>query len=86
MDKPEYVGNGEPNLIKPTEEINNPTEERTNKDPVRVEDLTGEDLAVIFEFFDYLRKARDLKDGKLDGLEPEKTTQDEENQLKEKVG
>lgn len=86
MDKPKNIGNGEPNLIKTTEEINNPTEERTNKEPVRVEDLTGEDLAVIFELFNYLRKSRDLITAKRDGLEPEKSTQDQENQLKGKVG
>lgn len=83
MDKPKNIGNGEPNLIKSPEQTNSPTDERIDSNPVRVEDLTGDELAVIFEFFDYLRKARDAK---LDGLEPEKATQNEENQLKEKVG
>ena len=86
MDNPKNIGNGEPNTIKSPEQVNNPTDERINKNPISVEDLTADDLAVIFELFDYLRKARDLTNTQVDGLEPENATQDNGNDLNKKVG
>lgn len=87
MDKPKNTGNSEPSLIKSPEDIKPTVKKRSYKlSTGETVSLTDEEFAVIVEFYDLLRRSRDELNAQGDALEPEKTTQDEENKLNKKVG
>ncbi len=83
--KPNTNGQAQPDLIKEATDAPKPRtyiDERTGE-PFEVND---EAFANVLEMVKWLKQARDEKNARMDALEPEKTTQDNEKDLKERAG
>lgn len=81
--KPNTNGQAQPDLIK---EAKTKTRTYTNPSTGKTFEITEEEFGKVVEIMDWLRKSRGELDAQTDGLELEKTTQDNENDLKERAG